>query len=312
MGESLSAVIGVVGSRPVVRCAAATIALLLASPPTSSLAEGAGGPMVLWDRAREAREQADYPLAERLLRQAYEASPAGYLACDLAEVLDLRGRHASAVLWLDRCAGHEDVDAATRARALDQSAALRHRSGVIRLRGGREGDRVTLDGAAVGIAPVTEDVTVSAGRHRVRVRSGDGVSEVAEHTVEVLGGRATTVDLRSLTTAPAPPLSRGSAPAWALWMTLAVTVAAATGAGIALWYDVQYSPLSWGEEEAEGGLIASAVLGGVAGLGLATTLVLIPYVLSPRSEERPRVAARRRSRRPTLFLGLGTVGARWP
>lgn len=299
-----------------VRGVVASVVLVASLLPGLARGEDETPAVVLWDRAREARERGDLEEAERLLRDRAPADSSGMLACELAWVLVDRGRHASAVHWLERCAATGGIDPDLRARSEDAATALRLRSGALRLEGGSEGDRVVIDGELAGILPFDADLPLATGPHSIEVVAGSSGTVRLSRDFEVVGARVTRIDLDAVVDAPPPPPPRPRrvAPLWALWTALGLTVAAGVGFGVALWADINLSQDETASEaDVAAAQISSAALGGLTGLAVAAVIILIPYVLAGRPVE-PETAAFGPGLAGPGWLGLALEPApsRWP
>jgi hypothetical protein len=189
------------------------------------------------------------------------------------------GRPLEASEWFERCSadlGLQEVERLEARAAARYLVALR---GHLRVVGGTPGERILIDGELRGELPLDDPLELEPGTHRIEVI--DNAGEAYFYNVELEGGGRSRVNV-SLRDDSGPNIrDRRRVPRWAFWTTLALSLAVTVVAGVAIGYDLDLSRYHGSEAQADQWRLTSAILGGVAGGGLAATLIMIPY-LRPR------------------------------
>ena len=269
------------GSTLAMRLVGGSIMLCTATLSLQASGEEARAPILLWDEAREAREQGDLGRAVTLLEQAYESAPDGRTACEVGRLERERHEISEAILWLERCSFHEDLAEPERRAARDEARLLGLATGRLELRGGRPGDRVEVDGEVVGVAPLGDALILRQGPHRLRLLDAGQGRVMGDAALELPGGATTRVDLSALAL-DRGARQRSTGPFSALWAAVALAGAGIAGGAVAYSLDVEWSRQSGAYSEAQAARLSSAILFGVGGVALAAVLALLPYVIAER------------------------------
>lgn len=197
---------------------ATTLAVLLAAPPATAKDERPGdAPSSTAERAeslfRQGRElSAAGRLAEAFVayREAFELDARFDIAGNLGRTELALGHHRDAAEHLTFSLEHMPKDATNeqRERVLALVREARQHVGALRVTVNVEGADVTVDGRAVGKAPLSAELFVETGARVVSARSADG--RTAEVRVVAIAGATTAVDLalgpgHTLGAGPTPP-----------------------------------------------------------------------------------------------------------
>ncbi len=234
----------------------------------------------LWDQAREAVGLGEIERAARLLARSYEAHADGLTACELGRVHRRLGRRADAVRWLRTCASDQELPEETRAHAEDEARLLDSQVGILTIPELPEGTRLVVDGRVRDIDGDQRQIELIPGSHRVDlVDSNDGVTRIE---VTVPPGETTSLPEPEPDPDAVTPETRRRYRAFrtTLWVSLGTSLALALGTGVAVGFDVSLSTQR--DPAADDARLASAILGGLTGLGLTVALSLIPYLVSLR------------------------------
>jgi hypothetical protein len=138
--------------------------------------------------------------------------------------------------------GGSEVDAARRSDLQGQLEHLRRNTAQVGIHVNQVGASVSVDGKEIGKSPVSGNVTLSVGQHRISALSEDGAS--ASEEVNVAGGdfRVVKLSLVAPVVAQGPALASASAPEkppmairkkWAIGLLASAGVLAITGGGLA-------------------------------------------------------------------------------
>jgi len=255
--------------------------------------------MDAWDRGELAE-------AAELMMRAYRLRHRGRTACAIGQIAQELGRRATAILWLQRCAEDENLPADERHRARDEARFLLLERGTLLILDDLPGAHLQIDEQPAGDLVLHQEISLTPGPHRVELVTTEG--ERFNETVEITGGRRLRVMLAEHRD---QPVTRGSTErlqvTWPFWVTLTVTVATLIGAGVALGYDIH---LSRGPDTdaADQATLATGILSGVFGVGLAALFILIPYTY-PRRERRQQTE--QESRQPAAGLGSPRAWGAW-
>ena len=242
--------------------------------------------LVLWRQGMDAWHRDDIDRALTKLRQSYSLDPVGRVACVLGGLCSEQGWRASAALWLERCAGDDDLDEEQRRHASDEVRYLLHQVGAVEIPPGAVGSTLVVDGEERGSVEEDSALLLPPGPHDIRLTDREGRTMAAN--VEVLAGRTTPLRFtptEEMLTAERRDSRRLRIPFWAC---VALTASTAIGFGVALGLDVAYHNEG---DPRRGPKIASGVLGVTTALGLASILTLLPYIISQRREARANLTA---------------------
>lgn len=168
----------------------AVITLLLSGLTSVASAQEA---RELFVQGQAAYETGDYDTAVRNWEQAYELDPRPLLQYNLAQAYERLGQLDRAVaayrIYVDNTPGDDPRAQNARARIASLEARLTNTS--VRLTGGQEGSRVTIDGEDRGLLPHPDPFRVDPGTHRIVVRA-EGYEDFVS-TVAVSAGQAAEV-----------------------------------------------------------------------------------------------------------------------
>jgi tetratricopeptide (TPR) repeat protein len=192
------------------------VVLMIASPVRASDAMHASAEAEhLFAQATEAFESGRYAEALEAYRHAWRLAPAFRTAVGVGQVELHLGMHRDAAEHLSYALRHFPAGGSAtlkeRIRAgLDEARA---HVGVLRIDVDAEGAEIRVNGSPVGMAPLSEEVFVEPGRHRV---SAEHAGRRAEASVDAVASRSTAVAL-VLAEPPTRDAEPGFAPAtWAL------------------------------------------------------------------------------------------------
>jgi len=215
---------------------AGVFALLLLAPRAASAQEA----RELFTQGQAAYETGDYDTAVARWQRAYEVDPRPLLQYNLAQAYERLGQLDRAVTayrsYVENTPGDDARAQSARARIASLEARLTRTS--VRLTGGVEGARVTIDGEERGLLPHPDPFRLEPGTHRIVVRA-DGYEDFVS-SVAVSAGQAAElpVEMRLGTSGGAPDTPGGGG----LWIPglvigaggSAVAIAGAVVAGLAL------------------------------------------------------------------------------
>jgi serine/threonine-protein kinase len=268
----------------------------------------------------------DYATALVEFKKAYEIAPNYNVLYNLGQTGRELKDYAAAVgafsRYLDE--GGDRVPAARRAEVTAVLEELRRKVGTIRVETSVAGAEIAIDDVPLGRAPLAGPTLVNAGRRRLTATlagyaPAQRIVEVAsleDATVSIAlvppeAPRAASPEAAAPTPAspprrdartPAPATGRRE-PSVGTWVALGGTVAAAVGAGVVgglalgahadlnkayATFPADEAAITGAQSRTRRYALVADVLGGVAVVGAATTVVL--YVLSPRAPARAAVA----------------------
>jgi hypothetical protein len=139
-------------------------------------------------RGVELFQEEAYRAALVEFQRAYELAPDYRLLYNIAQaklqVQDYLGAAQSYEGYLAE--GGAAVPNDRRVAVEGELAALRERTARVSVTANRDGAEVYVDDSKVGMTPLPGTVAVNVGRHRITVRSADGISDA--RTIDVAGG----------------------------------------------------------------------------------------------------------------------------
>jgi hypothetical protein len=203
---------------------------------------------VRYDRAIKLYRQRAYESALVEFQKAYELAPSYRIDYNIAQVYQELGDPAGAMRSLHRHLrdGGDQLTGSKRKRAEQELAGLRTKVAELVIQTNLEGAEVTVNEVVLGTTPLSDQVWVNPGRHRVqvtypgRIPAGKVIAAVGGETVEV---EFTLVDPALPAPRPAPVVTRPAvtsspeprrepAPTWIGWTATGVLAAGAVVTGV--------------------------------------------------------------------------------
>jgi hypothetical protein len=202
-----------------------------------------------FERGKQLYEEGAFDAALTEFQRAYELSPSYRILYNIGQVYRQTNDYAGALRSYERylAEGKAEIDAKRRSEVEQEVSQLRARVATLQISVNVPGAEVSVDDVSVGKSPISQGVTVNAGRRRVTA-TREGKVPVAK-VVTVAGSDVLKVELELTDTSaqggPAPPASSQVAPPkppveesktpWLGWaLTGAFGVGAAIGGVVAL------------------------------------------------------------------------------
>lgn len=197
--------------------ASASFVSVVLVPEREASAETSPQVDALFKRGVEFYKEADFRAAVVEFKRAYEVSNKDYrILYNIAQCEYQLTNYVGAYNAFEKylADGGEKVKEDKRSEVTSELAKLKSRIGIVTVKVDPPGAQVTVDGDAIGKAPLSEAVKLNPGSHKVEV-TASGYERTLE-SVEVGSGDVRTVEVKLKPTpiAPPPPSTGGTDKDW--------------------------------------------------------------------------------------------------